>query len=73
MANQIEDGGQAVSELTVRDYLAAAALAAIVPTAAAPCLVLNDSDCALVARTSYAIADAMLTARKQQPVPGDRE
>jgi hypothetical protein len=49
--------------MSLRDYFAVKALTGILPTSAAPCLRLPPEDCALVAKTAYGIADAMLAER----------
>lgn len=53
--------------ITVRDYFAAKAMAAMIGTAAAPCLGGLDRAEGLCANAAYKMADAMLKAREVKP------
>lgn len=78
----IHDGGQAFPSavdrdacsvvdhpgMSLRDYFAARAMAAIVTTSGAPCWTLQtEDDGKILARTAYQLADAML-AQRTEPV-----
>ncbi|EAT0103768.1 hypothetical protein K9015_003280 [Salmonella enterica] len=63
-AKYIAESAKALSGMTLRDYLAAKAMQAMISN---PSIIDNDSECAVnyAASASYKFADAMLKAREE--------
>ena len=65
--NALEQSAGKFGGMTLRDYFAAKAMAAMIGTSAAPALFGLEGADGHCARAAYAIADAMLKAREPQP------